>query len=80
MKTKKKAVVKWFTHKVHTGWHKSQSLAYRRRLVREAHGGKYLTSARSLMALSSVSKDPATKRLALADARYFFRMHEKYKK
>jgi hypothetical protein len=72
-------VVKWFHPKVHTGWHKEQSLAYRRRLVRESHGGNYLTSAKSLLALANVSKDSATRKAARADANYFFKMHEKHK-
>jgi len=69
----------WFTHRVHTGWHKNQSLAYRRRLVREAHGGNYLTSAKSLLALANVSKDPATRRAAKADSNYFFKMYGNHK-
>jgi len=75
----KKVVKKWFTHRVHTGWHKGQSLAYRRRLVRESHGGNYLTAAKSMLALSNVSKDASTRKAARVDANYFFKMHARHK-
>ncbi len=72
----RKKKVKWYKPKVHSGWHKSQSPVYRRRLVKAKHK-TYLSSARSMQALANVSKDSATKRMASADAKYFYKLHEK---
>ena len=70
-----KKVVKWFRPGVPSGWKKNMSLKERRELVLEAHNGDYLAAARSKQALANVTRDPMTKREALKDAEYFFRMH-----
>jgi hypothetical protein len=74
------ATKKWYTHDTNTGWHKSQSPDYRRRLALKAHGGDYLSTARGLQALANVTKDKATERAARADAKYFFAMNKKHNK
>ncbi len=63
---------RFFHPKVHTGWKKTQSAEYRRRLVLEAHKGDILATARAMQSLSNVSVDLRTKLLAGQDARYFF--------
>ena len=69
---------KWFKPKVHSGWEKGMPAGERRELVLEAHGGDYLSAARSKQALSNISKDKETKRAAQVDADYFFRMYRKH--
>ncbi len=73
----KKKVSKFYHPKVKTGWHKNQSLTYRRRLVLAAHKGNHLSAARAMQALANVTQDSATTREAKIDANYFFRMNEK---
>ncbi len=81
---KKKKVVKWFNPKVHSGWSKGATPIARRRKVLASHGKSYLSSGRSMLALANVNKgkkgDLMTRRLATADAKYFFKMNKKYKK
>lgn len=73
-------VVKWFNPKtVDTGWSKSLPVKERRELMLEAHGGDYLSAARALLALHNVTKDKTTKIAAFADAKYFFKLHERSK-
>jgi hypothetical protein len=67
-----KRVVKFFNPKVHTGWHKTQSATYRRRLVLSAHKNDYLAAGRAMLALSNTTQDKQTARLAKADSKYFF--------
>lgn len=74
-----KKVVKFFHPKVHTGWHKSQSITYRRRLALKAHGNDYLATGRALQALANITQDSATERKAKQDANYFFSMNRKHK-
>ncbi len=74
-----KRVVKFFSPKVHTGWHKTQSATYRRRLALKAHGNDYLATGRGLQSLANTTEDAQTKRLAKADAKYFFDMNRKHK-
>ena len=69
-------VDKFFHPKVHTGWHKGDSIITRRRRALKAHKKDYLVTAKSLQSLSNVSKDKTTSRLAGVDARYFFRKHK----
>jgi hypothetical protein len=73
-----KKVTKFFNPKVHTGWKKTQSQSYRRRLALKAHGNDYLSTARGLQALSNISQDKATSRLAKSDAKYFYDMNKKH--
>ena len=75
-----KRIVKFFNPKVHTGWHKGQSLEYRRRLVLTAHKGNHLSAGRGMQALANTTKDSATARAAKADANYFFKMNAKKKR
>lgn len=77
---KKKKVVKWYKPKVHSGWHKTQSPTYRRRLALKAHKSNYLATARSLQALSNTTTDKQTKVLSKRDANYFFDMNRKHKR
>ncbi len=64
---------KWYKPKGHSGWKKSQSPEYRRRLVLKAHKHSYLSAGRSMQALANVTKDKPTEKAASADARYFFK-------
>ena len=68
---------RWFKPGVSSGWEKGMPAGERRELVLEAHGGDYLSAARSKQALSNVTKDRATKKAAQADADYFFRMYRR---
>jgi hypothetical protein len=77
---RKKKAVKFFNPKVHTGWHKTQSATYRRRLSLKAHKSDYLATARSLQALSNTTRDKQTKVLSKRDANYFFAMNRKHKR
>jgi len=76
---------KWFQEAVKKrppynlgGWSKSQSPETRRRLALASRPSNWslhkrrLSAARALQALANVTKDPATKRAAQADANYFF--------
>ncbi len=74
-----KKVEKFFNPQVHTGWHKSQSKDYRRRLALKAHDNNYLSTGRAMQSLANVSQDKQTQRLAKQDANYFFSMHKKHK-
>ncbi|RKX66379.1 MAG: hypothetical protein DRP42_03275 [Tenericutes bacterium] len=77
---------KWFKKAVYKrkpntlgGWHKWQSARTRRRyaLASRPRGWslktRYLFAARALQALANVTQDPETKRVATADAKYFYR-------
>lgn len=74
-----KKVVKFFNPRIHTGWHKTQSLYYRRRLVQKAHGNDLLASGRAMQALANTSTDLPTVRESKKDASYFFRKHKERK-
>ena len=75
--TKRKSY--WFHPKTHTGWKKTQSATTRRRKLLSATDkrmslhDRYVNAGRKAIALANVTKDPATKRKARADANYFFR-------
>ena len=66
----------WFNPKTHTGWSK-----YQKQLTRIKHlkkgGVSNLTAARRAMALSNVTTDPTTKRLARSDALLLYARHRK---
>ncbi len=78
--TQAKQKARWYNPQTHTGWHKSQSLDYRRRLVLRAHGGDKLSSARAMQALANITQDKATAIAARSDAQYFYREYRKRKK
>ena len=69
----------WFMPKTHTGWKKTLPAKTRRaRLLRSTPKNytryhRYILAGRRIQALANVTKDPATKRKARADAQYFFR-------
>jgi hypothetical protein len=66
---------KWYEHDVEMNWHKEMPESTRRSNALSAHGGNELAIARALQALSNVTTDAETKRLARADADYFFARH-----
>jgi hypothetical protein len=68
---------KWFHAGKALHWDKRDSLTTRRRNALKSRNGNYLKTGRALQALANVSKDPATKREAGVDARYFFKKNEK---
>ncbi len=73
-------VEKWFRPRKHTGWHKDQSPATRRRhLMASTQRGlsldrRRLEAGRRAQALANVTRDAQTKKKARADARHFFGM------
>lgn len=69
-------VVKWFKKGEPTGWQKGDTQTQRRRVALASHKGKLLPTARSLMALSNVTQDKETARLARADAQYFYALYK----
>jgi hypothetical protein len=62
------------------GWHKNQPSEKRRKLALKAHKGDKLATARALQALANVTTDKTTKKLARADAVYFYNLYNKGKK
>ncbi len=76
---------RFFTKKVHMGWHKDMPQEERRALALEAHlkaqrGRKnmkkaLLSTARALQQLANVNTDFETKRQARGDALYFLRRY-----
>jgi len=72
--------MKWFNPKKHTGWKKHQSATTRRRHLldstdkRKSLHDRRLEAARRALALANVTKDPATKKKAMADANHFFKL------
>ena len=70
---------RWYKPTTEMGWRKDMSAEERRELALDAHGGDLLSTARALLALSNVSTDDETKRLARSDADYFFREYRKAK-
>jgi hypothetical protein len=63
---------KFYHPKVEMNWHKEDSEETRRANALKAHGGDELATARALQALANVTTDSETKKLAKADADYFF--------
>jgi len=70
---------KWYSSSVIMGWRKDQSMATRRRLALRSHKGDKLATARALQSLANVTQDKQTKKLARADALYFYALHNKGK-
>ena len=65
----------WYEHGPETGWKKDMPADKRRRILSKAYKGDYLKAARAKQALANVNPDPATRRAAKADAKYFFDLH-----
>ncbi len=70
---------KWFHPKIHMGWQKGMDLVERRTTAFKAHGKDLLETARALLALSNVTQDAPTARIAGQDARFFFTMNRRMK-
>lgn len=70
---------KWFKAGKPLGWNKDDAMDKRRRIALRNRDGDELATARALQALANVTKDPATKRKAQADAKYFFKKHQRSK-
>jgi hypothetical protein len=68
---------RWYTPTTEMNWHKTAPINTRRRNALRAHGGDKLATARALQALANVTTDSATRRLAQADARYFYSQYRK---
>jgi hypothetical protein len=70
-------VDKWFPTetRTHTGWKKELPMYERRKLSLKAHKGNLLSAARSLQALSNVTKDKETKKIAKKDADFFYKWY-----
>jgi len=60
-------------------WSKADTQSQRRRSALASRKGKLLPTARALMALSNVSQDKETARLARQDAQYFYALYNKKK-
>lgn len=76
----KKQKEQWYHPTTHSGWHKTDSIEIRRKKALKAHGGDLLATARSLTALSNVTKDAQTRIKAQSDAKHFYTLHKKTKK
>jgi hypothetical protein len=76
---KRKPQHNWFKVKVHSGWSKTMPASKRRELVLKSHKRNPLSSARAMQALANISSDHETKKLAHADAVYFYNLHQKGK-
>ena len=76
MANNKRKGVKWFEKGKPTGWQKGDTQAQRRRVALASHKGNLLATARSLMALSNVTTDNATRQKARADAQYFYALYK----
>ena len=70
---------RWFNPGISSGWHKSDPAHLRRYRALRAHKGNKLSTARALQALSNVSTDKTTRKLAGTDAQYFFDLYKKEK-
>jgi hypothetical protein len=68
---------RFFHPKRHTGWRADMPAERRRSLVKSAHGGNLLSSARSMQALANVQRriNPSVSAKAKSDADYFFRLN-----
>lgn len=73
---KARAQGKWYHHGRSLGWSKDDGQIKRRRAALASRHGNYLKTARALLALANVTRDPETQRKAMADANYFFKKHE----
>ena len=70
---------RFFKPRVKSGWRKSDPTRKRRATTLKAHKQDKLATARSLQALSNVSTDRETKKLAKRDADFFFAQHKRGK-
>jgi len=70
---------KWFSPSVILGWSKRDPAHLRRYRAKRAHKGDNLATGRALQALANVTIDKTTKKLARADAQYFFDQNRKEK-
>ena len=70
---------KWYKPSVTSGWNKRDPAHLRRYRAKHAHKGDNLAAGRALQALANVTTDKTTKKLARADAQYFFDEHKKEK-
>ncbi len=70
---------KWFSAGKPTGWRKDMSATQRRKIALKSRKGDTLATARALQSLANVSTDKQTKKLARADAAYFFDLHRRGK-
>ena len=70
---------RWFAPTRHTGWQKNLPATKRRQLSLRSHKGDKLATARALQALANVTTDKQTKKLARADAAYFYDLYRKGK-
>lgn len=68
---------RWFKSGKPLGWNKNDAMDKRRRIALRNRDGDELATARALQALANVTKDPETKRKAQADAKYFFKKHQR---
>ncbi len=67
---------RWFEAGASLGWRKDDPTDKRRRVALRHRKGDLLATARALQALSNVTKDRQTKRLARVDAKYFFKKYK----
>ena len=63
---------KWYQHNVEMNWHKYEPAEVRRANALKAHNGDELATARALQALSNVTTNAETAKIAKTDADYFF--------
>jgi hypothetical protein len=75
MKTRNKE--KWYNTSVTMGWSKHDPAHLRRYRAARAHKGNKLAAGRALQALANVTTDKTTRKLARADAVYFFDLYKK---
>jgi len=68
---------RWYNPQEPLNWHKDMPTKERREAALESRKGDALSTARGLLSLSNVTRDAQTKRLARADADYFFALHRK---
>ena len=68
---------KWYHPKIHMNWRKTMPLVERRTNAFKAHGKDLLETARALLALSNVTQDAPTARVAGQDSRFFFTMNRR---
>lgn len=78
---KKKTIKKekWYQPSTVMGWRKTQSASERRRLALKSHKSDKLATARALQSLANVTTDKTTKKLARADAQYFYDLYKRDK-
>lgn len=74
-------VTKWFNPRNRKlGWSKDDPAKTRRANALKSRWNNPIKAGRALLALSNVTTDPVTAKLAKQDADYFFKMNEKRKR